>query len=139
MAVIQAPAQQTPKFSGHVLLVEDNEVNQLIGKTMLKVLGLQVSIASNGQDALDHLSHETVDLILMDWHMPIMDGITATRKIRETENKTKNHSTPIVVVTADIQQEHLETCYEAGVNSSLTKPYKLNDLIATLNEYLEPC
>ena len=128
--------KELPQLQGHVLVVEDSEVNQHIARSMLELFGLQVSIANHGQEALDFLENQQVDLVLMDWHMPIMDGVTATEKIREKELEQGKPPLQIVAVTANIQEEQLQDCIDAGMNGSLTKPFKMDDLLITLNAHL---
>lgn len=102
-----------------VLLVEDNAVNQLIATKLLESLGVVVVIAENGQQALDVLSQETFDLVLMDVQMPIMDGLTATRLIR-AQHKFKY--LPIIAMTAHARKEDKRECLAAGMNLHLAKP-----------------
>lgn len=104
----------------HILIVEDNEVNQQIAKEFLTSLGATVVIASDGLEAVRITSGElssNFDLILMDYQMPIMDGITATKEIRKF-----NKHIPIVAMTARILQEEREVCLKAGMNDFVTKP-----------------
>jgi CheY-like chemotaxis protein len=111
-----------------VLLVEDNLVNQKIVNLSLKKLVKRIDIANNGKEALDKFGSSKFDVILMDVQMPIMDGITATKKIRELEDTTKTH-TPIIAITANALSGDKEDCLEAGMNDYISKPFQIEDLI----------
>ena len=122
------------KLSGHILLVEDDVVNQLILERMLVSIGLKVTKAENGKDALQILgtNSEKYSLILMDCQMPQMDGWRATQLIR----KQLKLQTPIVALTAYTQAEDVERSLEMGMDDFLVKPLKLNDLHAKLTKHL---
>jgi CheY-like chemotaxis protein len=125
-----------PVFQGQqVLLVEDNEVNQLVASEMLTALGLDVTVATNGQEAVEHYEHAAYDLILMDCQMPVMDGFAATRVIREREAALDRNRTPIVAVTANALQGDREKCIAAGMNDYLSKPFTNKALQAVLHIY----
>jgi two-component system, sensor histidine kinase and response regulator len=109
---------------GHVLVVEDNEINQEVMRDMLQDVGLDVTTADNGQEALDFLAlapgtDRPVDLVLMDMQMPVMDGVAATRAIRALPALA---SLPIVAMTANAMTQDRERCLQAGMNDFLTKP-----------------
>ncbi|WP_026180303.1 ATP-binding protein [Hahella ganghwensis] len=127
-----APAR---KITHHVLLVEDNQVNQLVAKTILKKLGYEVSIAQNGKEALDIIENEEFDIVLMDCHMPVMDGYEATRHIRQNP---RFDDLPIVAVTANVMQGDKERCMSCGMNDYLTKPYEKKALALLLEKWLTP-
>jgi len=118
-----------------VLLVEDNQVNQMVAKTILKKLGYEVSIAHNGQKALDIIGNGDFDIILMDCHMPVMDGYEATRHIRLDP---RFDNLPIVAVTANVMQGDKERCMNCGMNDYLTKPYEKKALALLLEKWLNP-
>jgi signal transduction histidine kinase/CheY-like chemotaxis protein len=105
----------------HVLIAEDNSVNQVVEKAILNSFGARVSIADNGQVAFDLVTagEQTFDLILMDMQMPIMDGLTATKALRQTE---QGRSIPIVALTANAMKQERDNCIAAGMNDYLTKP-----------------
>ena len=88
-------------LSGRVLVVEDNEVNRMIAKQILQSLGMQVIEAANGEEAIDVLRRESVDIVLMDCQMPVLDGYAATREIRRLEAKAGLTRVPILALTAD--------------------------------------
>lgn len=123
----------TPRdLSGHVLLVEDTVENQkLISRHMIKA-GLTVDIADNGKIALDMTRKNQYDLILMDVQMPIMDGLEATKCLRQD-----GISTPIVCITANAMKEDKQRCFESGADDYLTKPLNLSHFYAVLEYYLK--
>jgi signal transduction histidine kinase len=121
-------------LSGTVLVVEDNAVNRIIAEEMLESLGLDIIEAEDGVEALDVLSRRSVDLVLMDCQMPVMDGYTATLHIRERELRQRLPRTPIVALTADAYEEDAQRALEVGMDAHLTKPYtreQLRDIIST--------
>ncbi len=105
-----------------ILLVEDSPDNQVIIQYYLEHLGSSVDLVQNGEEALSLVKKQTYDLILMDLQMPIMDGYMATRLIREWEAQQKRPSTPIIAITANSFQEHLQKCLVAGCDDYMTKP-----------------
>ena len=94
-----------------------------------------VDVAENGKTALDMFGLNRYDIILMDIQMPVMNGITATKKIREIE-KTINTHTPIIAITANAMLGDKETCLAAGIDDYLSKPYQMEDLISKMNNLL---
>lgn len=120
---------------GHsVLLVEDNQVNQLVAKAILAKLGYQVTIAYNGQQAVDIVKTQPFDAILMDCHMPIMDGYEATRIIKSELGKK---DLPIIAVTANVMHGDREKCYSAGMDDYITKPYERHVLLEVLKKWID--
>jgi two-component system sensor histidine kinase/response regulator len=119
----QPPVQQG--FAGHVLLVEDNFVNQKVAVRFLERLGCTVEVASNGAEGVAACQQGQFDIVLMDLQMPVMDGMTATRKIRESE--TSSH-TPIIALTANAMTGDRELCEAAGMDGYLTKPIEVERL-----------
>jgi CheY-like chemotaxis protein/HPt (histidine-containing phosphotransfer) domain-containing protein len=125
-----------PTFQGQlVLLVEDNEVNQIVASEMLSALGLDVTVVSNGQEAVEHYEHAACDLILMDCQMPVMDGFAASRAIRQREAALDKNRTPIVAVTANALPGDRENCIAAGMDDHLSKPITNQALRAVLHQY----
>jgi PAS domain S-box-containing protein len=123
---------------GHVLLVEDNEVGQQIGLTMLQRLGLTVELANNGHEAIAATAATPFDAVLMDCQMPDIDGFEATRTIRQREQLRGNgRRTPIIALTANAMQGDREACLEAGMDDYLAKPLAATTLVATLQRWLE--
>jgi two-component system, sensor histidine kinase len=119
-------------LSGVVLLVEDNEVNRMIGSEMLQSFGLDVVEAENGVQALKLLEKQHVDLVLMDIQMPELDGYAATRQARERELRLRLPRTPIVALTANAFDDDAAQSMAAGMDAHLAKPYsrlQLRDLL----------
>lgn len=113
-----------------VLLVEDNQVNQLIAKKLLERIGVKVSVAENGKQALESLQHSSFDLVFMDCQMPVMDGYEATRRLREFDRHT-----PVIALTANIQPADRKACFQVGMNDYISKPFKPEDMTQMLNRY----
>lgn len=118
-----------------LLLVEDNQTNQILMQKMLTKRGYVVSIAENGQAALELLEQEKFDLILMDCQMPVLDGYSATQHIREQEVGTSQHI-PIVALTASVMWEDRQKCREVGMDYFLAKPVQKNALFETIGKAL---
>lgn len=117
-----------------ILVVEDNTVSQLVLKTILTRAGCDVSIAWNGEEALRSCQTDHYDIILMDGEMPVMDGVTATKKIRETFNR---ETLPIIGVTAHAMIEEKDKFLEAGMNSYITKPIQKQILFSEIMKCLQ--
>jgi two-component system, sensor histidine kinase len=111
----------------HVLVAEDNKINQKVMRSMLERLGHHVTIAENGQVALEELHRSNFDLVLMDVQMPVMDGIECTKQIRSATN-TKTAMIPVIGLTASFQNADLEYYRELGMNACLGKPLRLEQL-----------
>ncbi|WP_045211491.1 response regulator [Desulfonatronovibrio magnus] len=137
-------------LAGNILLVEDNIVNQMVASGILKKLGLTCDVAQNGAQALSMVREKHYDLILMDVQMPVMDGLEATRKIREQEslsnesdaqpsnmsNDDKPRCIPIIAMTAGAMQDDREKCLEAGMNDYLSKPVSPAELYGILKNWI---
>ncbi|MBU0729009.1 MAG: response regulator [Proteobacteria bacterium] len=123
--------EDAPKFK--ILLVEDNKVNQKLAMMMLKKRGHTLQLAENGREALDALAENIFDLVLMDIQMPEMDGMTATRKIREDEKLTGQHI-PIVAMTAHALKGDRERCLDAGMDDYVSKPIKPKELFMVIEK-----
>ena len=117
--------QAVQRFAGHVLLVEDNFVNQKVAVRFLERLGCTVEVASNGAEGVAACQERQFDIVLMDLQMPVMDGMTATRKIRDWE--TSGHI-PIIALTANAMTGDRELCEAAGMDGYLTKPIEVERL-----------
>lgn len=137
----------------HILLVEDNLVNQKIFAKNMQRAGYQVTVANQGQEALDileangHWSDDPdnfkndthIDAILMDWEMPIMDGLQCCRHIRDMErSKSKTNQLPIVAITANVRQEQIDEAWKAGMDDVLLKPFAANDLAQKIRKVMTP-
>jgi CheY-like chemotaxis protein len=116
-----------------ILLVEDNLINQEVALELLRETGLEVDLAANGQQAVDLFGTQTYDLILMDMQMPVMDGIAATRAIRQTP---QGQSIPILAMTANAFGEDRQRCLEAGMNDHVAKPVDPANLYTMLIKWL---
>jgi CheY-like chemotaxis protein len=112
----------------NILLVEDNLINQKIVILSIQKLVKNIDVANNGKEALDKFGTSKYDLILMDIQMPVMDGIIATKKIRELESSTNQH-TPIIAITANALAGDKENCLAAGMNDYISKPFQPETLI----------
>jgi len=120
-----------------VLAAEDNATNQLVLRTLLGQLGVDVVLVGDGQAAVDAWRAESWDLILMDVQMPVMDGFAATRAIREIERRETLPATPIIALTANAMSHHIEACLEAGMTRLLPKPIDVRQLAEALAEVAE--
>ncbi len=123
-------------LTGSVLLVEDNIVNRMIGAEMLKSFGLDVLEAEDGAQALTMLAHARVDLVLMDIQMPVLDGYSATRQLRERESRLRLPRVPIVALTANAFDEDAAQSMAAGMDAHLAKPYSRAQLFELLQRWL---
>ncbi len=121
-----------------VLLVEDNEVNRQVALTMLQTLGVVADSVSDGRAALRHLAEHSCDLVLMDLQMPVMDGLAATREIRDGGSLCLDHEVPVVAMTAHAMPGDRERCLAAGMSDYLTKPVTLGSLQGVLRRWLIP-
>jgi PAS domain S-box-containing protein len=118
-----------------ILLVEDNAVNRKLAVTRLEQWGHNVSIAENGQQALDRLAQQGFDLILMDVQMPVMGGFEATAKIREREGQT-GRRTPILAMTANAMSGDRERCLQAGMDGYVSKPIRAEEMFNSIEQAL---
>lgn len=118
-------------FTGTVLVAEDDKVNQQTISAMLSKVGLEIEVASNGREAVEMASRAEYDLILMDIQMPEMNGLDATRTLRQ-----QGYTKPVFALTANVSKEDVENALEAGCNEHLVKPIDREQLFATLSLYL---
>ena len=125
-------------LNGKILLAEDNPVNQEVATAMLMLLGCEVDLAENGKEAVDAATRTHYDLILMDCHMPEMDGFTATSQIRRIEEELDLQPAIVIALTADVQKGIQEQCQAAGMNDYLSKPFAKTALLDTLTKWLTP-
>ncbi|BAQ82180.1 hybrid sensor histidine kinase/response regulator [Pseudomonas sp. St29] len=123
----------TQRRRADILLVEDNPVNQLVAKGMLSKLGCAVTVAAHGAEALNQLEHNRFDLVLMDCNMPVMDGYEASRQIRRSGRWP---DLPIIALTANAMPEERERCRAAGMSDYLAKPFRREELIALLDQWV---
>jgi len=128
-----APAEGA--LQGHILLVEDNKVNQMVASKMLAAMGLTVDLAENGEKALAALAEKRYDLVLMDCQMPVLDGYEATRAFRNQEPQADKRL-PIIAMTANAMAGDRQKCLEAGMDDYLAKPVKKELLRKLLGQWL---
>jgi signal transduction histidine kinase/CheY-like chemotaxis protein len=115
----------------HILIVEDNEINQVVVDGLLEKTELSYDFANNGKKGVDMFNNKHYDLILMDIQMPVMSGLEASKEIRKT-----NKQIPIIALTAGVMKEDIDNVKEAGMNDYLSKPINFEKLIETLNKHL---
>ncbi|MBK8335665.1 MAG: response regulator [Sterolibacteriaceae bacterium] len=127
---------ESRRFSGRVLLVDDNPVNLEVGVALLQMLGVTVVAAESGEAAVATAAKGGFDLILMDCHMPGVDGFEATQIIRHTELERNEQPCPIVALTANATANCRQRCQEAGMSGFLSKPFRMKELEQMLSRYL---
>jgi two-component system sensor histidine kinase/response regulator len=121
----------------HILLAEDNSVNQVLASSMVRKHGHRIAIANHGVEALEMLAREPFDLVLMDVHMPRMGGLETTRRIRDLEAGTGDHL-PIIALTAQAMKGDREKCLEAGMDGYVSKPLRVAELFAAIQNVMGP-
>jgi signal transduction histidine kinase/FixJ family two-component response regulator len=114
-----------------ILVVDDNDMNRLVAATMLENYQLVIREACNGVEAIDSIREQQPDLVLMDLQMPVLNGLEATKRLRETGNQV-----PVVALTANAIKGEQEKCLEAGMNDYLSKPYTEEDLLQTIIKWI---
>jgi PAS domain S-box-containing protein len=119
------------------LVVEDNAVNRELLTTLLTPFGIEIDTAGDGAEALEAVGRGRYDIILMDMQMPVMDGLTATRRIRDLRDRDAA-ATPIVAMTANVLPEQVARCREAGMDDHLGKPINLPQLLAAIDRWTTP-
>jgi PAS domain S-box-containing protein len=121
-----------------ILLAEDNATNQKVALAILGKLGLSADAVGDGAEAIQALESIPYDLVLMDLRMPVMDGIEATRRIRDSHSAVLNHDLPILALTANAQPADRELCLAAGMNGFVSKPVSVEKLREALTGWLRP-
>ncbi len=121
-----------------ILLVEDNEINQEVARSLMEGMGMDVTLAENGLDAVNACRAKTFDMIFMDIQMPVMDGLEAARRLRARESETGARPTPVIAMTAHAMREDREKSLEAGMNDHITKPIYPDVLARMLIKWLKP-
>jgi two-component system sensor histidine kinase/response regulator len=121
---------------GNILLVEDNLINQQVALGILQIQGYNVTVVNNGKEALDAHAQSAFDLILMDCHMPEMDGFEATKEIRGRESSGVAKRVPIVALTANAMAQDREECLNAGMDDHLSKPFSMLTLQNMLDRWM---
>lgn len=137
-AVLQLQDEVPDLSDKNILLVEDNEINREIVFAYLEPTGIRIDVAVNGVEAVEKYldAHGKYDLTFMDVHMPVMDGYTATRRIREHEKDQNWNRGTIIAMTANAFKEDIEHCLNAGMDGHLGKPLDITETINTLQKYL---
>jgi CheY-like chemotaxis protein len=127
------------RFEGRALLVDDNEVNAEVAAALMRDLGFQVELATDGHEALARLSESRFDVVLMDCEMPQLDGYEATRRWRAIEQQAGDgRHVPIMALTANAVAGDRERCLEFGMDDYLAKPFEVSELEAALERVLSP-
>ncbi|HNO78276.1 MAG TPA: response regulator [Phycisphaerae bacterium] len=129
----ESPSQEEFAAPHHILVVEDNQVNQRVAASLINRLGIAVTTANNGLEALHALDHGTFDLVFMDVQMPTMDGLEATSQIRL---QPKYAELPIVALTAHVARSDRDRCISAGMNDYLTKPINKDHLKLMIEKWI---
>jgi CheY-like chemotaxis protein len=119
-----------------ILLVEDDTVNLLMTKSLLSRAGYHVDDASNGSEAIQALEKNDYSAVLMDCMMPVLNGYEATLIIRNPASAVRNHTVPVIALTANAMQEDRDRCLAAGMNDYLAKPIELTEMLAMLEKWL---
>jgi CheY-like chemotaxis protein/HPt (histidine-containing phosphotransfer) domain-containing protein len=135
-SVLRQPRRNAAPKNARILLVEDNEINQLVAVEMLKAAGYRCEIRSNGKQAVEAVSQNEYDLVLMDCQMPEMDGYEATRAVRKSERLSGKKPLPIVALTANALAGDRQRCLEAGMTDYLKKPLNRDELFDALERFL---
>ncbi|MBK8397600.1 MAG: response regulator [Leptospiraceae bacterium] len=118
-------SESSPK---KILLVEDDKVNQILFKKLIKKTAFTLETADNGKRALELLSQENFKLVFMDMEMPVLNGYETTKVIRESSSSVLNHEVPIIALTGNNNEKDKEKCKEAGMNDFLTKPIQIEEI-----------
>jgi signal transduction histidine kinase/CheY-like chemotaxis protein len=138
---VEAPATTPPRAARRALLVEDNRVNQEVGRAMLRALGFDTEISPDGRAGVEAAFSRDYDIILMDCQMPEMDGFEATAEIRAREQAARSYGSPtrrtIIALTANAMQGDRERCLEAGMDDYLAKPFRKDQLERVLAKWAE--
>jgi CheY-like chemotaxis protein/HPt (histidine-containing phosphotransfer) domain-containing protein len=131
-----AAPRSDQSLAGKVLLVEDHPVNQKVAQKLLERLGLTVDVAENGEVALEKLREQPYAMVLMDCQMPVLDGYSATRRLREIEAGQGKPRTPVIAMTAHAMSGDRERCLQAGMDDYLSKPLDRQLLEQTLTRWM---
>ncbi len=130
----RCPEKQSP--TANILVAEDVETNQKIAKEMLELLGCKVTLADNGEKAVEIFQRDNVDVIFMDCQMPVMDGYAATSKIREIESAQNLAHVPIIALTAGAGKDDKTRCRQYGMSDYLAKPFSISELQDCIEKHL---
>jgi CheY-like chemotaxis protein len=133
------PSHESPiaRLTGRILVAEDNPTNAELVVSMLELAGCSVTAVGNGVEAVNALKDNEFDLVLMDWHMPELDGLGATRQLRQREGSHSSHKrVPVVALTASVLPGDREACLAAGMDDFLAKPFTYDELASTVRRWL---
>ena len=119
-----------------ILFAEDNLINQRVAVNLLEALGYEIDVVENGKAAVNALESIDYDLVFMDCLMPVMNGVSATKIIRDPRSRVINHDVPIIAITADVLDNDREHCLAAGMNDYVALPLRKNDLFRLLETWL---
>ncbi len=133
-ATVDSKSSRQPLNGLHLLVAEDNEMNQFVTREILKMVGVTCDVAGNGEESLEALAKNRYDGILMDCQMPGMDGLEASRRIRQHETDTASGRIPIIALTAEAIHGDREKCLAAGMDGYVTKPINPDELFAAIGE-----
>src|SRR5438552_664082 len=134
---VREPVDTAPAgIRGNILLVEDNLINQQVALGILQIQGYSVTVVNNGREALDAHAQGAFDLILMDCHMPEMDGFEATREIRGRERSSIGKRVPIIALTANAMAQDREECLSTGMDDHLSKPFSMQTMQDMLDRWM---
>jgi len=120
-------------FNKHVLIVEDNLVNQRVLQRHLEDVGFTCQMANNGLEAVKKMEQMQFDIVFMDIEMPVMNGLDATQQIRSQD---KNKTVPIIGLSANARQEHIDEAINSGMNDYIIKPYNKEILLRSIKKFL---
>lgn len=120
----------------NILVADDNKTNQIVVQSLLESRVGKIYFADNGQEVLDQLKIQDVDLVLMDIHMPVMDGIEATLAIRNSQEEWKDIT--VIALTADPQYQQLRLCKNIGMDGTIGKPVKLSSILEAIDQTMNP-
>jgi signal transduction histidine kinase/ActR/RegA family two-component response regulator len=126
----------TASYRGRVLIVEDNPINRELTAEILQAAGCITATANDGEQALARLANERFDLVLMDWHMPTMDGLSATRLLRAQEKAEGRPRLPVIALTASVLPGDRDACEAAGMDGFIAKPFTCDELLCALSHWL---
>ena len=136
LSATRTPMDLSKRNHVRLLLVEDNATNQQLALAILKKLGLEAEVAADGAEAIRKLESTAYDLVLMDVQMPVLDGLEATRRIRDPQTSVLHHAVPIIAMTAHAMQGDREKCLAAGMNDYVSKPVAPQALAQALDRWL---
>ncbi|MCK4709152.1 MAG: response regulator, partial [Gammaproteobacteria bacterium] len=135
-ALVRNEIDNIKQFNAQVLVVEDNIVNQQVAEGMLQKFGVNIDLASNGEEAIKALEQKSYDIVFMDCQMPVLDGYEATQQIRDQLSPVQNHSIPVVAMTANAMQGDREQCIAAGMDDYIAKPVDPSRIQIALSRWL---